>query len=231
VSVAPLCMDHGGPRPHARNRDGVVPASTDAAHEEAMKGGRRVNGLPAIDPEATAGRTRLLLDAVRARFGRVPNVARALAVSPAALGGWLGLSAGLDEGVLNPALREQIGLTVSQLNECGYGLAVHTTVGKALGLSADEIVAARRASATDAKTDVALRFARALVEERGHVADTEIGALESAGFGTGEIVEIIVLVAHEILTNYIAIVSRATVDFPPAEPLLHEATGTPSARG
>jgi AhpD family alkylhydroperoxidase len=172
-----------------------------------------------------------LLDAVRARFGRVPNVARALADSPATLGGWLGLSAGLDEGVLHPALREQIGLTVSQLNECGYGLAVHATVGKAVGLSSDEIVAARRATAADAKTDAALRFARALVEERGHVADAEIRALEAAGFGAGEIVEIIVLVAHEILINYTAIVRRTEVDFPAAEPLLDEATGTAPARG
>ena len=189
-----------------------------------------MNGLPAIDPQPTAGRTRLLLDAVRARFGRVPNVARAMADSPAALGGWLGLSAGLDEGVLSPALREQIGLTVSQLNGCRYGLAVHATVGKAVGLSPDEIVTARRATATDAKTAAALRFARALIEERGHVADVEVRALESAGFGAGEIVEIIVLVAHETLTNYVAIASRTAIDFPPAEPLLDEATGTPPAR-
>jgi len=156
-----------------------------------------VNGLPAIDPRPATGRTGALLDVVSARFGRVPNLARTMASSPAALGGWLGLSAGLDESVLSPALREQIGLTVSQLNGCRYGLAVHATVGTAVGLSPETIVAARRATATDAKTDAALRFARALVERRGHVTAADVDAVRSAGFGDGEIVEIIVLVAHD----------------------------------
>jgi hypothetical protein len=38
------------------------------------------------------------------------------------------------------------------------------------------------------------------------------------------------LVAHETLTNYVAIATRTAIDFPPAEPLLDEATGTPLAR-
>jgi len=147
-----------------------------------------------------------------------------MADSPAALGGWLGLSAGLDESVLRPALREQIGLTVSQLNGCRYGLAVHATVGTAVGLSPETIVAARRATATDAKTDAALRFARALVERRGHVTAADVDAVRSAGFGDGEIVEIIVLVAHDTLTNYVAIATQTAIDYPPAEPLLDEAT-------
>jgi AhpD family alkylhydroperoxidase len=94
-------------------------------------------------------------------------------------------------------------LTVSQLNGCQYGLAVHATVGKAVGLSPDEIVAARRATATDAKTDAALRFTRALIEEWGHVGDAEVRALESAGFGAGEIVEIIVLVANLVRDSWL----------------------------
>jgi uncharacterized peroxidase-related enzyme len=183
-----------------------------------------VNRLPAIDPRPATGRTRELLDAVGARFGRVPNVARTMANSPAALGGWLGLSAGLDESVLSPALREQIGLTVSQLNGCRYGLAVHATVGKALGLSPEAIVAARRATATDAKTDAALKFARALVDRRGNMTDADVHAVKSAGFEDGEVIEIIVLVAHDTLTNYVANAGQTALDFPPAEPLLDEAT-------
>jgi uncharacterized peroxidase-related enzyme len=183
-----------------------------------------VNGLPAIDPPPVTGRTRELLDAVSARFGRVPKVARTMASSPAALGGWLGLSTGLDESILSPALREQIGLTVSQLNGCRYGLAVHVTVGKAVGLSPETIVASRRATATDAKTDAALRFARALVERRGHVTAADVDAVKAVGFGDGEIVEIIVQVAHDTLTNYVAIATQTEIDFPPAEQLLEEST-------
>src|SRR5215216_4655509 len=139
--------------------------------------------LPAIDPGTATGTTKELLDVAKIRFGRVPNLAQTMANSPAALGGWLGLSAGLDESVLSPALRQQIALTVSQLNGCRYGLAVHSAIGRLVGLCPEEIVAARQATATDARTDAALKFAQSLVVRRGHVADADMSAVRAAAFG------------------------------------------------
>jgi uncharacterized peroxidase-related enzyme len=176
--------------------------------------------LPAIDPGTATGRTKELLDIAKVRFGRVPNLAKTMANSPAALGGWLGLSAGLDESVLSPALRQQIALTVSQLNGCRYGLAVHSAVGRLVGLCPEEIVAARQATATDARTNAALKFARALVVRRGHVDDADMSAVRAAEFGNSEIVEIIVQVADDTLMNYVAIASQIELDFRPAPELL-----------
>jgi uncharacterized peroxidase-related enzyme len=179
--------------------------------------------LPAIDPGTATGRTKELLDVAKVRFGRVPNLAKTMANSPAALGGWLGLSAGLDESVLSPALRQQIALTVSQLNGCRYGLAVHSAVGRLVGLCLQEIVAARHATATDAKTGAALKFAQTLVERRGHIGDADFSAVRAAGFSNSEIVEIIVQVAYDTLMNYVAIATQLDLDCRPEPELLDRA--------
>jgi hypothetical protein len=58
----------------------------------------------------------------------------------------------------------------------------------------------------------------------GPIAFAAAATLAAVGSGEGEIVEIIVLVAHDTPTNYVAIASRPATDFPPAEPLHDEAT-------
>ena len=57
-----------------------------------------------IDPTTATGKTKELLDAVHAGLGLIPNMARAMATSPAVLEGYLGLSGALAHGTL-PARR------------------------------------------------------------------------------------------------------------------------------
>ena len=78
-----------------------------------------MNQLNVIDPDTATGKAKELLDAVQAKLGMVPNLMRALANSPAALEVYLGFGA-LDKGSLSPALREQIALTVAEINNCAY---------------------------------------------------------------------------------------------------------------
>ena len=67
---------------------------------------------------------------------------------------------------------------------------------------------------TDARTDAALRFARRVAESRGRVSDTEIAALRNAGFDEGSVIEIVVNVALNVLTNYVNNVAQTDIDFP-----------------
>ena len=75
--------------------------------------------IKAVDPRHATGQAKELLDAVNEKFGMVPNLARTLANSPAALKGYLAFGEALEDGLLPAKLREQIALTVSQTNGCG----------------------------------------------------------------------------------------------------------------
>ncbi len=58
--------------------------------------------LRAIEPDRAEGTAKVLLDAVNERYGMVPNLARTLANSPAALQDYHALGEALESGVLSP---------------------------------------------------------------------------------------------------------------------------------
>lgn len=172
-----------------------------------------------IDPENAAGKAKELFDAVRGKLGVVPNMTRVMASAPAVLEGYLQLSGALGKGTLSAKVREEIALAVGQANRCDYCLAAHSTIGKKVGLTADQIRASRLGTATDARTDTLIRFARKLVDARGQVTDHDLAAVREAGFDDAAIAEVVANVALNVLTNYFNIVAETDIDFPRAEAL------------
>ena len=170
--------------------------------------------LKAIEPDQATGQAKELLDAVNEKYGMVPNLARTLANSPAALQGYLALGEALDGGVLSAKLREQIALTVSQANGCDYCVAAHCAIGKSVGLSDSELADARQSTSPDSRVDAALHFARQLVENRGWVDDDDLDRVRRAGHGDAEIAEIVAVVAWKTFANYFNHVAGTDVDFP-----------------
>jgi alkylhydroperoxidase family enzyme len=103
---------------------------------------------------------------------------------------------------------------VSATNDCGYCVAAHCAIGKSVGLSDGELTDARQSSSPDSRVEVALRFAKQLVEDRGWVSDEDLDRVRRAGYGDGEIGEIVAHVALNIFTNYFNHVAGTDVDFP-----------------
>jgi uncharacterized peroxidase-related enzyme len=184
--------------------------------------------LPLIDPAQATGRAKELLGAVQKKLGLVPNLTRALANSPAALQGYLDLSGALASASLSARLREQIALTVAEVNACSYCLSAHTAIGGKLGLTPEQILDARRATAGEPKAAAVLALARHIVIERGEVRDADLRAARDAGVTDGEIAETVVTVALNVLTNWFNHVAATPVDFPKVEPGVPQAAG---ARG
>jgi uncharacterized peroxidase-related enzyme len=178
-----------------------------------------MNRIPTIDPTTATGPTAQLFAGIKAKLGVVPNLMRTFAHSPAALEAYLGFSGTLAKGVLPAAVREQLALTVGEVNECDYCLSAHTLLGKGAGLNPDAILAARRGESADTKVAALLQFARAVVEARGQVSDDQLAAVRAAGATDAEVVEVVAHVAANILTNYMNLVARTVVDFPRAQPL------------
>lgn len=170
--------------------------------------------LPAIQTEAADRKARELLEVVQARLKITPNMTRVMANSPAVLEGYLGLSGALSSGSLSPKLREQIALAVGEQNGCQYCVSAHTAIGKLTGLADKEIEEAREARSHSAKDRAALEFTRLLVANQGRVTDGDFEGLRKAGFGDGEIAEIIAHTALNIFTNYFNTAADVEVDFP-----------------
>jgi len=173
-----------------------------------------MNRLHQTDPGQATGKAKQLFDAVESRLGFVPNLMRVFGNSPAALEAYLNFSGALMRGVLSTKLREQLALAIGEINGCDYCLSAHTLSGAKAGLGPDDIRAARRGSALNDKSDAALKFARAVALERGHIADADLQAARSAGLTEAELVEIVQHVALNTLTNYTNNVARTVVDFP-----------------
>lgn len=177
---------------------------------------------PTIETAPPAARP--ALEGARKSLGMVPNMFRVIANSPAALDGYLGLHAALSRGALDAKTRERIALAVADLNGCNYCLSAHTYLGKNVAkLDEAEIAANRSGASNDAKADVAVRLATAIVRQRGHIDDAALTAARAAGFGDAEIVEIVAHVALNTLTNYINEVAGTEIDFPAVSPALHAA--------
>jgi uncharacterized peroxidase-related enzyme len=175
----------------------------------------RIN-IPTVEhaPEAS----KPLLAAVHKQLSMVPNLMKVVGNSAAALEGYLSLNGALAKGAIDSKLRERIALAIAEFNGCEYCLAAHTYLGKNLAKLDDaEIQAARNGRSADLRADLAVRFAMKVAKERGRVGDEDIAALRSAGFDNAGIVEIVLNVALNILTNYVNNVAQTDVDFPKAD--------------
>jgi uncharacterized peroxidase-related enzyme len=173
-----------------------------------------VSRINPVDRETSNDRLRKTFDAIQKQLGVVPNMMRTMAHSPAVLDAYLAFGAALHRGLLPASLQEQIALTVAEVNACDYCLSAHSALGRGAGLSGDEIAASRDGHASDAKATAALQFARALIDRRGAVTEQDLARVRGAGFGDGEIAEIIAHVGLNVFTNYFNRAVRTEIDFP-----------------
>ena len=175
--------------------------------------------IQTINADSASTEQQQILANVKKGLGLVPNLVSTLAQSPAAAHAYLAFSGALAKGALSRKLQEQISLVVGETNACDYCVAAHTLLGGKAGLTSEEVLAARAAEATEAKTAAALAFAQKVVTERGHVSDADVAGLREHGFSDGEIVEIVANTALNIFTNYFNHVAGTVVDFPAAPKL------------
>ena len=176
----------------------------------------RIATIPSIAAAPAASQP--LLEAAHKQLGSVPNLFRVIANSPAALEGYIGLNGALAKGALDAKTRERIAIAVAEINGCGYCLSAHTYLGKNIAKLDDaEITANRSGASNDPHAAAAVAFAVTLVRTRGHVSDADIASVKEAGFDDAQIVEIVLHVALNTLTNYVNEVAKTVIDFPVVE--------------
>ena len=167
-----------------------------------------------VQQSAADAKTVELLQSVEKKMGKVINILGTMAHSSAVLKAFLGFSQSLSEGELPVPLRERIALAVGEATGCDYCVAAHTIMAGKVGLTEEDILDARRGTASDEKAAVALELALKIVKTQGFVDDEDIERAHGVGYTDGEICEIVASVALNLFTNYFNHVADTDIDFP-----------------
>jgi uncharacterized peroxidase-related enzyme len=167
-----------------------------------------------VQPEDATDDVRRSFDAAKAAFGAIPNGVKVLGASPSALRAYLRFAGSLASGSLSKAERERLAVLTAQRNECGYCLSAHTLAGRAAGLSEAELFASRQGDAGDQRSAALLRFAGAVIDERGAVSDSALAAARDGGLTDGELLEVVAEIALNTFTNYANRLADPEYDFP-----------------
>ncbi len=175
--------------------------------------------ISALTIETAPAASKPLLEAVRAKMGKVPNLLGTLAQAPAGLQSYLGLSEALGGGSFSGGERELIALAIGEANSCDYCLAAHTMIGAMQGLNAESMQKARAGGLGDAKLEALTSLAREIVVTRGRPSQASLDVFRSSGWSDTHLIELIAHVALNTLTNYTNHIARTAVDFPPAPAL------------
>ncbi len=159
-----------------------------------------------------------IFDQLEKGLGFVPNLYASYAHNETALGDYLTLQN--RKSTLKAKEREVINLVVSQVNECQYCLAAHTTLGKMNGFSDDQILELRGGKASfDTKLNALAEFVKDITINRGKPTSDGITNFFEAGYTKANLVDVIIVIGDKMISNFIHGATNVPIDFPLAPEL------------
>ncbi|WP_306232568.1 carboxymuconolactone decarboxylase family protein [Agrococcus beijingensis] len=158
-----------------------------------------------------------VFDAIERSLGVLPNMVRAMAVSPVLLQTYVGMSGQLAKGVIGAQTREKLAMLVAQVDGCSYCLSTHMHLASKAGIPREQLEAARSAQSDEPKEAAILAFAHAVIVERGHVGAAAVETAREAGLDDAELAEIIGHVSLNFLTNTFNSAFGTPIEFPVIE--------------
>ncbi len=156
-----------------------------------------------------------ILEAANKGLGFIPNLYAHLAESPVTLEAYKQLGALLEKSAFTPVEQQTILLAVSVENRCAYCVAAHSFIARNMVKADAAIISALRTggSLPDTKLNALATFTRAVVRERGWVADSqELKNFFAAGYTKQHALEVILGVAMKTLSNYANHLTNTPVD-------------------
>ena len=171
--------------------------------------------LNTVSPESAEGKTKEIYADLTAKMGKVIYIFQGMGNSSAALEAYLAMSGALKGGDLSTEDREVIYLAISEQNGCNYCVAAHTKIAGGAGMSEEQILGARKWEPVGEKHQALLKFTQRVIETRGFVDDSEVKAVQSAGYTDGQIAETIAFIGLATYSNLFNHVYGTELDFPP----------------
>lgn len=144
----------------------------------------------------------LLENSIKA-FGRLPSLHGVMAESPGLLEGYQHLHRLAIEGTaFTPEERTVVWMTVNVANECHYCVPAHTGIAKREKIDDEIINALRDETALPAKLEALRNFTLTVRETHGRPSADDIAAFEEAGYGERAILDVILIVAQKVMSNF-----------------------------
>lgn len=159
-----------------------------------------------------------IFDTLNKGLGMVPNLYAVMAHSETALGNYLAFQNA--KTTFTNKEKQTVNLVVSQVNNCQYCLAAHTTLGKMNGLTDEQIIEIRKGGASfNPKLHALVVLTKETTEKRGFASDAAVGSFLAAGYTKGQVVELVMLIAEKTAMNYLHGITKVDIDFPAAAAL------------
>jgi uncharacterized peroxidase-related enzyme len=163
--------------------------------------------------ESAPAAAKEILTGAKKGLGFVPNLFAVMAEAPALLKAYTALSGIFDETSLSATERQIVLLTASYENDCGYCVAAHSVISGMQKVPADVVQAIRAGQPiADKKLEGLRRFAATVVKSRGWPSDADTAAFLSAGYGSQQVLEVVLGVGMKTLSNYANHIAKIPLD-------------------
>ncbi len=140
---------------------------------------------------------------VQQRYGQIPSLYGVLAEAPIAVEAYDTLGNLVMRSSFTPTERHVVWFTINAYHDCHYCMAAHTPLAKSETVPEDVIETARAVRPyEDPKLEALRVFTLKMVEDRGWASADDLDAFLAAGFTKQNVLEIVVVIAHKVLSNY-----------------------------
>jgi uncharacterized peroxidase-related enzyme len=172
-----------------------------------------INAFKLHDTTTAPAASAAILDNVQKTWGFVPNLHRVLAESPAALEAYATLWGIAEKTSFTAVERNVAYLSIIYENECTYCMAGHSNLSRMSHVSDDVITAIRDGRPiVDAKLEALRQFAALVTRKRGAVSTAEVSAFKSAGYSNQAVLDVLVLAATKLISNYTNHLAQTPLD-------------------
>jgi alkylhydroperoxidase family enzyme len=163
--------------------------------------------------ESAPAQSKPVLQQLQKTFGLIPNIAGKMAESPVLINGFIGLFERVHASSLTEPQIQTLLLTNAVVNASEWPVAFHTALALQPGVHREDVNAIRRGALPDDAGLAALSsLARALIEKRGRLGESDQRRFLQAGFSLEQILEVIAVVAASTITNYASSVTQPQVE-------------------
>ena len=154
-------------------------------------------------PESAPAESKAQLESAQRNYGQIPNLYGVLAEAPIAVEAYDKLGSLAMRASFTPTERHVVWFTINAYHDCYYCMAAHTLLAKGEKVPEEVIETARAVGAyEDPKLEALRAFTLKLVENRGRTSPEDREAFLAAGFTKQNVLEIVVIIAHKVLSNY-----------------------------